>query len=93
MYKRELPSDQIENSEGTHVDGEDSHSEDEHAHDHGNETAANNEKADFDDYDGLDEAIDLGAVTITSSVAASAMDKNAVGLQLNITEKELLKAA
>ena len=95
LYNRELPWDQIENSEGTHVDGEDSHSHDEqdHDHDHDHETVANLEGADFEDDDGFDEAIDLGAVTITSSVAASAMDKNAVGLQLNITDKELLKAA
>lgn len=50
------------------------------------------ESEDFDDFDDFD-VVDLGVATISNSVAASTMDKNAAGLQINISDKELLKAA
>lgn len=40
-----------------------------------------------------DNVVDLGSVNITNSVAASSLDRKAVGLQINISDKELLKAA
>ena len=40
-----------------------------------------------------ENTVDLDAATIVSSMAATALDKDAAGLQINISDKELLKAA
>lgn len=103
LYDRKTPWDQyLENAE-SHVHG-DAHDHDEHdGHDHGgNETEAHQDHQDvavdetedyFDDYEGTDDVIDLGTANISNSVAASALDRKAAGLQINISDKELLKAA
>lgn len=103
LYDRKTPWDQyLENAE-SHVHG-DAHDHDEHdGHDHGgNETEAHQDHRDvavdetedyFDDYEGTDDVIDLGTANISNSVAASALDRKAAGLQINISDKELLKAA
>lgn len=40
-----------------------------------------------------ESVIDLGTATITGNKAATALDANSAGLQINISDKELLKAA
>src|SRR5690606_19924579 len=80
LYDRETDWDNIENSEGTHVEENVGHAHEEHAgHNHAEEMD--------------DDAVNLETATITNSKAASALDKNAVGLQTNISDKELLRAA
>ncbi|MDD3458761.1 MAG: TonB-dependent receptor [Weeksellaceae bacterium] len=54
--------------------------------------ATQEEEWDWED-DFENEIIDLGAANISNSVAASALDRKAAGLQINISDKELLKAA
>lgn len=82
LYDRGISWDNIENSEGTHgFDEGNSHDENE---------MVQNEKDSLNQNPG---AVDLSAVTITSNKAATAFDKDAVGLQENISDKELLKAA
>lgn len=88
LYNRELPWNQIANSEGTHVDGE----EEEHDHDDSHDAVVITDDY-LDEFDENGNAVDLGTVTITSSVAASAMDRKSAGLQMNISDKELLRAA
>lgn len=86
LYNRELSWDEIAYSEGTHGFDEE--------HSHSSQTdlfAEYDEVESFDDY--LDDTVGLETVTITTSTPASAMDKKSVGLQLNISDKELLKAA
>lgn len=82
LYDREIPWEDIENSEGTHGFDEGGHNEDNHAHGTGmNEVSAN------------DTAIGLNAATITGNKPVRSFDKDAVGLTENISDKELLKAA
>jgi len=88
LYDRETKWNEIENSAGTHSD-RDSHDEDEHGHKHGNEVEIGMDEPGNENTD----AIDLNAATITSATAATALDKNAAGLEINISDKELLKAA
>lgn len=80
LYDREMDWDNIENSEGTHVEASEMKSghDDHDGHNHGNEG---------------DDTVGLSTVTITGSKPAHAFDKNAAGLVENISDKELLKAA
>ena len=87
LYNREIPWDEIAYSEGTHVD--ESHAG--HNHDQNELTEVEEWEEEWDDF--FDEEVQLTTATITGSVAATAMDKNAVGLQINISDRELLKAA
>lgn len=103
LYDRKTPWDQyLENAE-SHVHGESDDHDDHDGHDHdGNEVESHQDHQDvaveetedyFDDYEGTDDVIDLGTANISNSVAASALDRKAAGLQINISDKELLKAA
>lgn len=78
LYNRDLPWDEIAYSEGTH---EIEYSEIEFV----------DEVESFEDW--LDEPIDLDGINIVTSVAATTLDKKSAGLQLNISDKELLRAA
>lgn len=100
LYDRTTPWEQYLAEAYTHV--HDGHAEEKHNEspdeiaidDEANEIKPDTEGNDyFDEFDETESAVDLGAVNITSSVAASALDKKAVGLQINISDKELLKAA
>src|SRR5690554_3686088 len=87
LYNREIPWNEIAYSEGTHVD--ESHAG--HNHEPNELTEIEEWEEEWDDF--FDEEVQLTTATITGSVAATAMDKNAVGLQINISDRELLKAA
>jgi len=51
------------------------------------------ENSHHDDYETNENSVDLSTVAITGNKAATALDKNAAGLEINISDKELLKAA
>lgn len=94
FYNREGSWEEYISSAETHSDNvEDNHGHHEQQ-EATEEVAYDDEWSDgFDDDFDSDDSIDLGAVNIVNSVAASALDRKAAGLQINISDKELLKAA
>lgn len=87
-YDRLIGWDEIHNSVGTHdVEHAHDHSDPNHTHD---EIVSNTDELEDDE---ISNAIDLGTVSITSNKPKTALDVNAAGLQINISDKELLKAA
>lgn len=87
QYDRETDWSEIEKSKGTHSDQPHVHSEgDDHSHD--NEQVSNETEDETDE-----NIVDLSTATIVNNKAATALDANSAGLQINISDKELLKAA
>lgn len=82
-YDRIISWEDVHNSAGTHdVEEEQDHSN----HNHGETEIVANWEEDFD-------VVDLQVARITNNKPKTALDANAAGLQINISDKELLKAA
>lgn len=81
LYDRATDWAVIETSWGTHLDEEVAE-----------DVAMMEQEDEFDEDDFFNDVALSGAV-ISGNVATSAMDKKSVGLQMNISDKELLKAA
>lgn len=87
LYDRVTAWDNIENSKGTHVDGET-------ASEQNNVADSNTESEEDEDYSWLNEdAISLANVSAVGNKAATVLDGKSAGLTFNIDSKELLKAA
>ena len=89
MSLNEGHSDEDHSGHETHTDHE-NHQPDEVAHNDHNEDGDDDRDV-WEDWE--DDIVDLGTANIVNSVAATALDRKSAGLQFNITDKELLKAA
>lgn len=89
MSLNEGHSDGDHSGHETHTDHE-NHQPDEVAHNDHNEDGDDDRDV-WEDWE--DDIVDLGTANIVNSVAATALDRKSAGLQFNITDKELLKAA
>ncbi len=85
QYDRDTSWENIENSKGTHSDKPHVHTKDD---DHDHDQASNDIEEDTDE-----NIVGLGTATIVNNKGATALDANSAGLQINISDKELLKAA
>lgn len=88
LYDRDLSWDEIAYSEGTHGGEEVAHHDHDAHGDHGDEV-----EDDEWDWDDFGDDVQLETASISASVAATGLDRKSAGLQLNITDKELMKAA
>lgn len=89
MSLNEGHSDEDHSGHETHTDHE-NHQPDEVVHNDHNEDGDDDRDV-WEDWE--DDVVDLGTANIVNSVAATALDRKSAGLQFNITDKELLKAA
>lgn len=94
LYDREISWDDVHNSKGTHGVEEDHNHSDSHHHEGHGENMPKEDSSDFDSsIPEEDETVVLTTANVAGRKPASAFDKNAVGLQENLSDRELLKAA